>query len=112
MGYRLHDRRAADRPANGDTALCPKCGIGTVEFNERYRVLLATGKTAAIPAWVCDRPECHYERAARHGSDRIPIQHASTDLRARSNRQLMKARAVLHRARRTISKSLSRKKSH
>jgi hypothetical protein len=110
MRYRMHDRRAADRPANGDTALCPQCGIGTVEFNERYRVLLASGKTASIPAWVCDRPECRFERAAR--SDASPVQSHSADLRARSRRQLMKARAVLHRARRTISKSLSRKKRH
>jgi hypothetical protein len=110
MRYRMHDRRAADRPANGDTALCPQCGIGTVEFNERYRVLLASGKTASIPAWVCDRPECRFERAAR--SDARPVQSNSADLRARSRRQLMKARAVLRRARRTISKSLSRKKRH
>jgi ssDNA-binding Zn-finger/Zn-ribbon topoisomerase 1 len=110
MRYRMHDRRAADRPANGDTALCPQCGIGTVEFNERYRVLLASGKTASIPAWACDRPECRFERAAR--SDVRPVQSNSADLRARSRRQLMKARAVLHRARRTISKSLSRKKRH
>jgi hypothetical protein len=110
MRYRMHDRRAADRPANGDTTLCPQCGIGTVEFNERYRVLLASGKTASIPAWVCDRPECRFERAAR--SDARPVQSNSADLRARSRRQLMKARAVLRRARRTISKSLSRKKRH
>jgi hypothetical protein len=83
-----------------------------VEFNERYRVQLTTGKIAAIPAWVCDRPDCHYQKAARRSSDRIPIQAASSDLRARSKRRLMKARAVLHRAGRTITKSLSRKKSH
>jgi hypothetical protein len=112
MRYRMHDRRAADRPANGDTALCPQCGIGTVEFNERYRVLLATGKTASIPAWVCDRPECRFERAARRGSDASPVQSNSAALRARSSRQFMKARAVLRHARRTISKSLSRKKRH
>lgn len=112
MRYRLHDRRAADRPANGDTAPCPKCLVGTVEFNERYRVLLTTGKIAAIPAWVCDRPDCHYQKAARSDTGRIPIQSASPDLRARSKRQLMKARSVLHRARRTITKSLSRKKSN
>jgi hypothetical protein len=111
MRYRMHDRRAADRPANGDTAVCPQCGIGTVEFNERYRVLLATGKTASIPAWVCDRPECRFQRAARRGSEASPVR-SNSDLRARSSRQLMKARAVLRRARRTISKSLSRKKPH
>lgn len=112
MRYRLHDRRAAGRPSNGDTAPCPKCGSGTVEFNERYRVVLVTGKTAALPAWICDRPDCHYERAARRGNPRLPVQNTSSDLRARSSRQLMKARDVLHRARRTISKSLTRKKRH
>jgi hypothetical protein len=112
MRHRLHDRRAADRPSNGDTAPCPKCRVGIVEFNERYRVLLTTGKIAAIPAWICDRPDCHYQKAARSGSDRIPLQTASSDLRARSSRQLMKARSVLRRARRTIARSLSRKKAH
>jgi hypothetical protein len=110
MEYRLHDRRAADRPANGDTAVCPQCRIGLIEFNERYRVQLATGKTAAIPAWVCDRPECRYEQAARGGGDRLPLQKSSTELRARSSRELMKARAVLSRARQTLSKSGGRKK--
>ena len=112
MGFRLHDRRAAHRPANGDTAICPKCGVGIVEFNERYRVVLVTGKTASIPAWVCDRPECRFDRAARSGSDRIPLKDAPTALRARSSRQLMKARAVLRRARKTLSKRLTRKKRH
>ena len=110
MRYRLHDRRAADRPSNGDTAVCPKCRIGIIEFNERYRVQLVTGKTEAIPAWVCDRADCHYERAARSGSDPIPLQSSSAELRARSSRQLMKARAVLGRAQQTLSKSLGRKK--
>jgi hypothetical protein len=40
------------------------------------------------------------------------VQSNSADLRARSSRQFMKARAVLRHARRTISKSLSRKKRH
>jgi hypothetical protein len=111
MGYRLHDRRAAHRPANGDTAICPKCRVGIIEFNERYRVVLVTGKTVSIPAWVCDRPECRFERAARSGSDQIPLHNASADLRTRSTRPLMKARAVLHRARKTLSKSLRRKKN-
>jgi hypothetical protein len=110
MGYRLHDRRATDRPANGDTAICPKCRIGTIEFNERYRVVLLSGKTASIPAWVCDHADCHYERAARKSSDRIPLKNSTLEPRARSNRQLMKARDVLQRARRTLAKSVSRKR--
>jgi hypothetical protein len=93
MRNRLQDRRSTDRPSNGDTALCPKCGIGAIEFNERYRVRLPTGKIAAIPAWVCDRPECRYERPAR-----------------RSSAPLVKARAVLRHARSTLTKTLGRKK--
>jgi hypothetical protein len=111
MGFRLHDRRAAQRPANCDTAVCPKCRVGIIEFNERYRVVLVTGKTASIPAWVCDRPECRFERAARRDSDQIPLHNPSVDPRARSSRPLTKARDVLHRAGKTLSKSLRRKKS-
>ena len=109
MPYRLHDRRAADRPSNGDTAVCPQCRNGLIEFNERYRVQLVTGKTVAVPAWICDQADCHYEQPARSG-DRRPPHNSSAELRARSSRQLMKARAVLSRARQTLSKSLGRKK--
>jgi hypothetical protein len=110
MRHRLHDRRSANRPSNGDTTLCPRCGIGLIEFNERYRVQLATGKTVAIPAWICDRPECRYEHAARSGSARAPLQRSPAEPRGRSSRSLMKARAVLRRARRTLSKTLARRK--
>lgn len=110
MGYRLHERRAADRPSNGDTAVCPQCRIGIIEFNERYRVRLATGKTAAIPAWVCDRPDCHYERAARSETDRILARNESAGLRSRSNRPLLKARHALNRAQRSLTKAVRSKK--
>jgi hypothetical protein len=110
--HRLHDRRAADRPSSGDTALCPKCGVGTVEFNERYRMALATGETAAIPAWICDRPDCRYEQPARRENQAVPPSGSPADLRARSRAKLLKARAVLQRAKRTVSKSLARKKIH
>jgi hypothetical protein len=111
MGYRLHDRRARNRPANGDTAICPKCRIGTIEFNERYRVVLLSGKTASMPGWVCDHGDCHYERAARKSSDRIPLNNATVEPRPRSSRQLMKARDVLQRARRTLANSVRRKRA-
>lgn len=106
---RLHDRRAADRPSSGDTALCPKCAVGTVEFNERYRMQTATGQTAAIPAWTCDRSDCRYEQPARRENHSAPPSPA--DLRAQSSRKLMKAGAILQRAQRTVSKSLARKKA-
>ena len=105
---RLHDRRAADRPSSGDTAACPKCSVGTVEFNERYRVQTATGQTASIPAWICDRPDCRYERPARRDDPSAP--HPPAAVRE-SGRKLMKARAILQRAQRTVSKTLARKKA-
>lgn len=93
--YRLHDRRAPDRPSNGDTAPCPQCKKGTVEFNERYRVVLASGKVAVMAAWICDRADCQYGRAVRRGQRRLAIHASSLTLRARSNRQLTKARRGL-----------------
>lgn len=62
---RLHDRRGPNRPCNGDTAPCPQCATGTMEFNERYRVTLSNGKVAVIAAWICDRPDCKYGRPVR-----------------------------------------------
>ena len=108
MRHRLPDRRSADRPANGDTALCPKCGLGVIEFNERYRVQLATGKVVSMPAWVCDRAECRYERAARR-SDREESPAPSEQARRRSAQPLTTARAVLRRARTRLSRTLRRK---
>ena len=52
------ERRAPDRPANGDTRPCP-CG-GTLEFSERYRF---GGRPQ--PAWVCDRAKCLMSKPAR-----------------------------------------------
>lgn len=109
MRHRLPDRRSADRPANGDTALCPKCGLGVIEFNERYRVPLATGKMASMPAWICDRPECRFERAARR-SDREESPPPPEPARRRSPRALTTARAVLRRARTRLSRTLGRKR--
>jgi hypothetical protein len=62
---RLHERRSADRPYNGDTRPCPKCPTGVLEFNERYRLPLAAGPTVVMPAWACDSPECRFVRPAR-----------------------------------------------
>jgi hypothetical protein len=108
--YRLHDRRGPDRPSNGDTAPCPDCRWGTLEFNERYRVALTSGKTAIVPAWICDRAECRYGRPVRKRQRRLAIHASSVSLRAGSNRQLMKARSVVQRAGRALSKSLARRK--
>jgi len=59
----LRERRSADRASNGDTRPCPKCAAGILEFSERYRVALASGRTVVVPAWACD--QCRYVHAAR-----------------------------------------------
>ena len=68
----LRERRSADRPSNGDTRSCPDCSGGVLEFSERYRIALASGRTIAIPAWACD--QCRYLRAARRRDrDRVTL---------------------------------------
>jgi hypothetical protein len=62
---RLHERRSADRPFNGETRPCPKCAAGVLEFNERYRIALRTGRTVVMAAWACDQADCRYVRPAR-----------------------------------------------
>ena len=69
---RLLERRTADRPCNGDTRPCPKCATGVLEFNERYRLPLATGQTVVMPAWTCDQPECRFVRPARRDDRQGP----------------------------------------
>jgi hypothetical protein len=53
------ERRRPGRPANGDTAICPQCKTGTIEFNERYRIASDEGMLTE-PAWICDAPSCGY----------------------------------------------------
>jgi hypothetical protein len=108
---RLHDRRAANRPSNGDTAPCPQCRSGVLEFNARYRIPQANGNIAAVPAWICDGPDCHYALPARR-PDRMALgQMSPTEIRARPNLRLMKTPSVvLQRAKRGLGGSLARKK--
>jgi len=108
--YRLHDRRRPNRPSNGDTAPCPECTIGSLEFNERYRVALLSGKVVLIPAWICDRPECGYGRPVRKRQRRLELHASSVNLRAQSNRQLMKARSTVQRAQEMLARSAARRK--
>jgi hypothetical protein len=111
---RLVERRGPDRPSNGQTAVCPQCGIGTVEFNERYRLPASNGRLIRTAAWVCDTPQCGYHQAVRGNEDLLveapKLRMASKKLRAQARRRLMKARFVRQRASRTLSKSLARKK--
>jgi hypothetical protein len=110
----LVERRGPDRPNNGQTALCPQCGVGTVEFNERYRLPGSNGRLIRTAAWVCDTPQCGYHQAVRNKEDLLvaapKLRMASMKLRAQARRGLMKARFVRQRASRTLSKSLARKK--
>ena len=110
----LADRRCPGRPNNGQTKLCPQCGTGTVEFNERYRLPGTDGRLILTAAWVCDTPRCGYHHAVRDKDPAVAatkLRMASMKLRARARRGLMKARFVRQRASRTLSKSLARKKT-
>jgi hypothetical protein len=108
------ERRGPDRPHNGQTAVCPRCGLGTVEFNERYRLPGSNGRLISTAAWVCDAPQCGYHQAVR--GKEVPLlsaqelRIAAAKLRAQARRDLMKARFVRQRASRTLSKSRSRRK--
>lgn len=54
------ERRRGNRPKTGDVRACPRCRLGEIEFNERYRV---DGQT--IPAWLCDNAQCGYRELVR-----------------------------------------------
>ena len=76
------ERRRGDRPKTGDVRACPRCGVGELEFNERYRV-----DGQAIPAWLCDNAQCGYRDLVR----------APTTLAAESRRRARAIRAGTHR---------------
>jgi hypothetical protein len=84
--------------------------VGSLEFNERYRVALVSGKVVIIPAWICERPECGYGRPVRKRQQRLQLHASSVNLRAQSNRQPMKARSAVQRATQTLATSVARKK--
>ena len=87
------ERRSADRPVNGDTRPCPRCG-GTLEFSERYRLF---GPTQ--PGWICDTAHCQMSQPARR-ADSAPL----------TGRELVRAaRAIQALARRSIMKALARR---
>ena len=103
-----HERRAADRPANGDAAPCPRCAEGTIEFSDRNRGADPQGTLGAIPAWVCD--SCRYARPVRAEHQPEVLRAVSKQLRTHARRQLMKARFVLARADSVLDKGFKRKK--
>jgi hypothetical protein len=101
---RRGERRHPDRPQNGDTRPCPRCGR-TSEFSERYRF---AGE--AVPAWVCDTPACREQMIVR--SPRTPIKVQSRGLiqdfkniRASARRTMMRSRARVERAEQAIDDS-------
>jgi hypothetical protein len=76
------DRRGSGRPSNGDTARCPRCGAGAIEFSERYRIVYA-GQRKAVPAWVCDVKACGYFELARRRDRALMVRRlgaSKTDL--------------------------------
>jgi hypothetical protein len=106
--HRHVERRAADRPANGDAAACPNCADGTIVFSDRNRGADPTGSVGAIPAWVCD--SCPHARPVRAAHQPQALRATAERLRAHAKRQLMKSRFVRARANRVIDKGLKRKK--
>jgi hypothetical protein len=86
------ERRAADRPADGDVVRCPTCHQDTLEFNARWRVPLDTGEHISAPAWLCENADCRSFRFARE-SDRADdasrrLRRTSPDARGRGGRML------------------------
>jgi hypothetical protein len=106
--HRLHDRRSSRRPVNGDTAPCPSCKTGIVEFNERYRLSLATADVTAAPAWVCDA--CPYRALARVDQQPAGIRAGARNLPVEARRQLLPSRFGRPGAGRALSKSVAGKK--
>ena len=102
------ERRAPDRPVEGDRRLCPFCHVGSMVFREEYG-----SETPIGPAWVCESPECGYRTLLRHSdraAQRAEVERARA-LRARSvkaHRTAMKVRAraadVMHRSKRVAAK--------
>ena len=85
------ERRAGDRPVNGDTRPCPLCR-GTLEFSERYRL---GGRPQ--PAWICDTANCQMSMPARRKRGLVF-----------TGRELVRlARELPGRARRTFMKSVA-----
>jgi hypothetical protein len=95
------NRRGADRPQNGDVRRCPHCGVGIVEFNERFRF---NGKM--VPAWMCDNPGCSVRQAPARRADPpigASLVKASKQVRAQALRTIMKSKARIARSRRRHS---------
>jgi hypothetical protein len=106
------ERRRADRPANGESAICPRCRLAQVEFNERYRLPAGDDTLIITPAWVCESPKCGYHRPVREEDRPNPSDRHEklAALRAKASRRVMKSRAVRERADRSLKKSLARKR--
>jgi hypothetical protein len=94
---RIPERRRSNRPGNGDTKPCPRCGAAC-DFNERYRL----GDAGVTPAWICDSPQCRYREVVRKTSrseaSRSLIRE-SRDLQSRARREMLKCRELVERSR-------------
>ena len=73
------ERRAPDRPAEGDTQSCPFCRVGWMQFHEAS----ATDSPSA-PGWVCESSQCGYRTLVRR----------SMKVRARAHEPLKQSERV------------------
>lgn len=101
------ERRRGDRPKTGDVRACPRCRVGEIEFNERYRV---DGQT--IPAWLCDNAQCGYRELVR-----VPTTAAAKSrrraraIRADAQRLAMRVRATTDRSKKLLESRRPRAKN-
>jgi hypothetical protein len=110
---RRHERRTSDRPREGDTKPCPNCGVGQVEFSERYRI----DDGGFAPAWVCDNPRCGLQSRVRDDPAPTPpappkdLIQRSAQVIASARRTVMRGRAKNTRARKQIEAHRSKKET-
>jgi hypothetical protein len=101
------ERRRGNRPKTGDVRACPRCRLGEIEFNERYRV---DGQT--IPAWLCDNAQCGYRELVR-----VPMTPAGESrrraraIRADAQRLAMRVRATADRSKKLLESARPRAKN-
>ena len=102
------NRRGRTRPTPGEWMACPNCRDGMLVFTERDSG--NTSSSISIPAWVCDRcPTVTFVRA--HDQPAV-VRESARNVRAKSQRTLMKSSFVRGRANRALHKSQARKRKN
>lgn len=82
------ERRAPNRPKDGDRQLCAFCRVGSMQFHEQPVPDATPG-----PAWICESPECGYHTLVRR-TDRRAEQRSQAD----RTRALKEKSAKAHRS--------------